>query len=66
MLKSPKEPSRKRNFTKDAFSVVAKNDHIVIEHLGTEYKIDVLDCKPRNVVVIVETDVEVDIEYGEK
>ena len=41
-----------------AFSVVAKNDHIVIEHLGTEYKIDVLDCKPRNVVVIVETDVE--------
>ena len=49
-----------------AFSVVAKNDHIVIEHLGTEYKIDVLDCKPRNVVVIVETDVEVDIEYGDK
>lgn len=49
-----------------AFSVVAKNDNIVIEHLGTEYKIDVLDCKPRNVVVIVETDVEVDIEYGEK
>ena len=48
-----------------AFSVVAKKDRIVIEHLGTEYTIDILDCKPNNVVDIVETDVEVDIDYGD-
>lgn len=37
----------------------------MIEHLGTEYTIDILDCKPNNVVDIVETDVEVDIDYGD-
>lgn len=35
--------------------MVAKKDRIVIEHLGTEYTIDILDCKPNNVVDIVET-----------
>lgn len=49
-----------------AFSVVAKKDRIVIEHLGTEYTIDIMECKPNNVVDIIETDVEVDIEYGSR
>ena len=43
--------------------MVAKKDRIHIEHLGKEYIIDVVDCKPGIVVDIVETDIEVDIEY---
>lgn len=48
------------------FSVVAKKDRIHIEHLGKEYIIDIVDCQPRIVGDIIETDVEVDIEYAEK
>ena len=47
------------------FSVLSKGDSITIEHLGKEYIIDIIDTKPDDVVVIVETDVEVDIEYAE-
>ncbi|CBK20714.2 uncharacterized protein [Blastocystis hominis] len=47
------------------FSVLSKGDSITIEHLGKEYIIDIIDTQPDDVVVIVETDVEVDIEYAE-
>ena len=47
------------------FSVVSKNDYITINHLGTDYIIDILETKPNSVVDIVDTDVEVDIEYAE-
>ena len=46
-----------------SFSVVAKRDRIHIEHLGKEYVIDIVDCKPNIAVDIVECDVEVDIDY---
>ncbi|KNB42020.1 ubiquitin fusion degradation protein [Blastocystis sp. subtype 4] len=46
-----------------SFSVMARKDRIHIEHLGKEYIIDIVDCKPDVVVDIVECDVEVDIEY---
>lgn len=42
---------------------MARKDRIHIEHLGKEYIIDIVDCKPNVVVDIVECDVEVDIEY---
>lgn len=42
---------------------MARKDRIHIEHLGKEYIIDIMDCKPDVVVDIVECDVEVDIEY---
>lgn len=45
--------------------MLSKGDSITIEHLGKEYIIDIIDTKPDDVVVIVETDVEVDIEYAE-
>ena len=47
------------------FSVVSKNDYITINHLGTDYIIDILETKPNSVVDFVDTDVEVDIEYAE-
>lgn len=46
-----------------SFSVMARKDRIIIEHLGKEYIVDIIDCKPNIVVDIVECDVEVDIEY---
>ena len=49
-----------------AYSVVAKKDRIHIEHLGKEYIVDIVDTQPRNIVDIIETDVEVDIEYAEE
>ena len=45
--------------------MLSKDDSITIEHLGKEYIIDIIDTKPEDVVVIVETDVAVDIEYAE-
>ena len=42
---------------------MARKDRSHIEHLGKEYIIDIVDCKPDVVVDIVECDVEVDIEY---
>lgn len=45
--------------------MVSKDDSITIEHLGKEYIIDIIDTKPEDVVVIVETDVAVDIEYAD-
>ena len=42
---------------------MARKDRILIEHLGKEYIVDIIDCKPDNVVDIIECDVEVDIEY---
>lgn len=46
-----------------SFSVMARKDRILIEHLGKEYVVDIIDCQPNIVVDIVECDVEVDIEY---
>ena len=42
---------------------MARKDRILIEHLGKEYVVDIIDCQPNIVVDIVECDVEVDIEY---
>ena len=42
---------------------MARKDRILIEHLGKEYVVDIIDCKPDIVVDIIECDVEVDIEY---
>lgn len=42
---------------------MARKDRILIEHLGKEYIVDIIDCQPNIVVDIVECDVEVDIEY---
>ena len=42
---------------------MARKDRIIIEHLGKEYIVDIIDCKPNIVVDIIECDVEVDIEY---
>lgn len=42
---------------------MARKDEFILNHLGKEYIIDIVDCKPDVVVDIVECDVEVDIEY---
>lgn len=44
------------------YATVFKGDSISINHCGRDYLIDVIDCKPKDQICIVEADVNLDFE----